>query len=309
MMSTATATATTRQRAEAARRRANEAARVARELEEEAVRWEALADAEDDHDEDEDDEDVCYVDADDDDDDDDNEEEEEEVRPPAPPTTARLFMDDPSAHLHVVGEAGDPKTWLLPLPPPPAAAGDVKCPICLDELHLDRVKLKLCGHEFHRFCAQQALALKPSCPICKRIYAEIRGDSPPGQMTMREESRLHCDGFPTVGTIEMQFIVPSGIQGPRHPNPGARFTGTMRYALLPATPEGRELAQLLRVAFDRGLIFTVGTSLTTGVANTVVWAGGIHLKTSVRGGVAQWGFPDPSYFARLRAELRERGVE
>ena len=63
---------------------------------------------------------------------------------------------------------------------------------------------------------------------------------------------------------------------------GRHYYGTSRIAYLPNCPEGREVLQLLKKAFDAGLIFTVGTSHTTHTPNSVVW-NDIHHKTVVRG--------------------------
>ena len=41
----------------------------------------------------------------------------------------------------------------------------------------------------------------------------------------------------------------------------------------------------------------VGTSVTTGQTNTVVW-GGIHIKTSPHGGATAHGWPDDGYFGK-----------
>lgn len=65
------------------------------------------------------------------------------------------------------------------------------------------------------------------------------------------------------------------------------------------------MLRLLRIAWDRRLVFTIGTSLTTGRANSVVWAG-IHHKTSTSAG--PYGYPDPTYLDRVRSELSQRGV-
>ena len=62
-----------------------------------------------------------------------------------------------------------------------------------------------------------------------------------------------------------------------HPNPGTPYTGTERKAYLPNTAEGRKLLMLLKIAFDRRLVFTVGRSETTGQEG-IVW-NGIHHKT------------------------------
>jgi len=63
-----------------------------------------------------------------------------------------------------------------------------------------------------------------------------------------------------------------------HPNPGEPYKGTTRTAYLPDCPEGRQVLQLLRQAFDAGLVFTVGRSNTTGHDNVVIW-NDIHHKT------------------------------
>jgi len=59
-------------------------------------------------------------------------------------------------------------------------------------------------------------------------------------------------------------------------------------------------------AFKRRLTFIVGTSLTTGQKNTVVWAG-IHHKTSPSGG--PFGYPDNTYLNRVREELSARNID
>jgi deltex-like protein len=63
--------------------------------------------------------------------------------------------------------------------------------------------------------------------------------------------------------------------------------------------------RLLEKAFDAGLTFTIGTSLTTGQSNCVVWSG-IHHKTVISGG--PFGYPDPTYLQRVQDELRYKGL-
>lgn len=65
--------------------------------------------------------------------------------------------------------------------------------------------------------------------------------------------------------------------------------------------------KLLRIAFDRRIPFVIGTSITTGATNTVVW-NGIHHKTNMSGGPQSFGYPDPDYFNRVKGELADRGV-
>lgn len=88
------------------------------------------------------------------------------------------------------------------------------------------------------------------------------------------------------GVIIIDYCFQSGTQGREHPNPGQRFNGTSRTAYLPDNREGREVLQLLRRAFDARLVFTVGTSNTTGLSNQVTW-NDIHHKTSLGGGPYQ----------------------
>ena len=76
--------------------------------------------------------------------------------------------------------------------------------------------------------------------------------------------------FAGYGTITIDYRFSSGVQGKEHPNPGQRYQGTDRTAYLPDTREGREVLQLLRRAFDARLVFTVGTSSTTGCTEIVV---------------------------------------
>ena len=51
----------------------------------------------------------------------------------------------------------------------------------------------------------------------------------------------------------------------------------------------------------------MGTSVTTGRKNTVVW-NGIHHKTNLYGGATNFGYPDKSYFNRVKEELAAKGV-
>ncbi|XP_074905966.1 kinesin heavy chain [Buteo buteo] len=92
-----------------------------------------------------------------------------------------------------------------------------------------------------------------------------------------------------------------------HPNPGVRYPGTTRVAYLPDCPEGNKVLGLFRKAFDQRLTFTVGTSMTTGRANVITW-NDIHHKTNCTGGPQLFGYPDPTYLARVQEELRAKGI-
>ena len=68
------------------------------------------------------------------------------------------------------------------------------------------------------------------------------------------------------------------------------------------------MLKLLRKAWDRKLTFTIGTSVTTGASNTLVW-NEIHHKTESTTNFSGHGYPDPNYLNNVTAELAAQGVE
>jgi len=96
-----------------------------------------------------------------------------------------------------------------------------------------------------------------------------------------------------------------GIQRSDHPNPGTPYTGRNIKVYLPNNDEGKEISKLLKIAFDNKILFTVGTSRTSGLDNVITF-NDIHLKTAKTG---QFGYPDPNYFNRVRGELKSKGIE
>lgn len=121
--------------------------------------------------------------------------------------------------------------------------------------------------------------------------------------------QVSLPGHEDCGTILIVYNIPHGIQGPEHPNPGKPFTarGFPRQCYLPDNVQGRKVLELLKVAWKRRLIFTVGTSSTTGEADTVVW-NEIHHKTEMDRNVTGHGYPDPNYLQNVLAELAAQGV-
>ena len=65
---------------------------------------------------------------------------------------------------------------------------------------------------------------------------------------------------------------------------------------------------MLKIAWDRRLTFTIGTSVTSGAADTVVW-NEIHHKTEAHGNYTGHGYPDNNYLDNVLAELAAQGVE
>ena len=93
-----------------------------------------------------------------------------------------------------------------------------------------------------------------------------------------------------------------------HPNPGHLFSASNfpRICYLPDTEKGRLVRDLLKIAFDRRLIFTVGRSLTTHRDNVVTW-NDIHHKTEWSN-VSGHGYPDDMYLDRCLQQLANFGV-
>jgi len=194
-----------------------------------------------------------------------------------------------------------------------------KCSICLCEFYEDKfieydknpqnekilentsydvILLENCvDHFFHIECLNNLMGDKNNfkCPICSKIYGTLIGDMPEGTF-YAYITPDRCSGY-TCDTIVINYYFKNG----------QNYTGTTRVSYLPNNKEGREVLALLKVAFDRKLTFTVGTSVTTGRKNTVVW-NGIHHKTSLFGGPTRFGYPDKSYFNRVKEELAAKGV-
>ncbi|KAF7654457.1 hypothetical protein LDENG_00069630 [Lucifuga dentata] len=180
------------------------------------------------------------------------------------------------------------------------------CPICMDTF-TNKKKVK-CTHEFCDECLIQSIkSLGPICPVCKVVFGKMEGNQPDGQMTWCSSS-IHLPGFSDCGTLIITYDIPSGTQTEKHPEPGVRYHGLHRIAYLPNNKEGKEVLHLLKRAFDQKLIFTVGTSRTSGLDNQVTW-NDIHHKTATHGGPECFGYPDPGYLSRVKEELKAKGIE
>jgi deltex-like protein len=169
----------------------------------------------------------------------------------------------------------------------------------LDSIPLDSIYFSQCqNHFFHIECIEYLIKNKSSfqCPNCLKIYGILTGNMPKGTMKAFIQN-FHCSGYEKTETIEINYNFPNGFN----------YTGTFRRCFLPNTKEGREILALLKVAFERKLTFTIGTSVTTGVKNTTVW-NGIHHKTNISGGSTKFGYPDKTYFNRVKEELAAKGV-
>ncbi|XP_041362739.1 uncharacterized protein DDB_G0290685-like [Gigantopelta aegis] len=181
------------------------------------------------------------------------------------------------------------------------------CVICMEEIK-DPKKLDKCGHVFCRSCITDCFEkFKPVCPTCNMVYGVVRGTQPEeGTMNVTNNSGS-LPGYPECGMIIIDYVFHDGVQTEEHPKPGSSYHGTRRTAFLPKNMEGRTICKLLRVAFDRRLVFTIGRSSTTGREDVVTW-NDIHHKTRIDGGPTRFGYPDPDYLRRVREELTSKGV-
>ncbi|XP_023557990.1 E3 ubiquitin-protein ligase DTX3L [Octodon degus] len=180
------------------------------------------------------------------------------------------------------------------------------CIICMETIS-NKYVLQKCKHEFCTPCIKTSMSYKPVCPVCNTPYGIQKGNQPDGTMefTFLQTS---LPGYKSCNTIMITYSMKGGIQTEEHPNPGKPYPGTMRKAYLPNNEEGRQVLELLQVAFDRKLIFTVGYSRVQGTSNVITW-NDIHHKTSQSGGPLNYGYPDPDYLTRVKEELKAKGIE
>ncbi|XP_078528016.1 E3 ubiquitin-protein ligase DTX4 [Lissotriton helveticus] len=174
-------------------------------------------------------------------------------------------------------------------------------------------RLCKCGHVFHLHClvAMYNNGNKDGslqCPTCKTIYGVKTGNQPPGKMEYHVIPHS-LPGHPDCKTIRIIYNISPGVQGPEHPNPGKNFTsrGFPRHCYLPDNEKGRKVLKLLLVAWERRLIFAVGTSSTTGESDTIIW-NEVHHKTEFGSNLTGHGFPDPRYLDNVLAELAAQGI-
>ncbi|XP_070320758.1 E3 ubiquitin-protein ligase DTX4 isoform X2 [Odocoileus virginianus] len=174
-------------------------------------------------------------------------------------------------------------------------------------------KLSRCSHVYHVYClvAMYNNGNKDGslqCPTCKTIYGVKTGTQPPGKMEYHIIPHS-LPGHPDCRTIRIIYSIPPGIQGPEHPNPGKSFSarGFPRHCYLPDSEKGRKVLKLLLVAWDRRLIFAIGTSSTTGESDTVIW-NEVHHKTEFGSNLTGHGYPDANYLDNVLAELAAQGI-
>ena len=138
------------------------------------------------------------------------------------------------------------------------------CPICLDKLNCSGLlfrKLTSCEHEFHEKCILKVLDVNPRCPLCLFPLSILRGNQPQGGIMTNSKLSTSLLSFRNCETVEINYFIPAGVQNASHQNPGHSYPSTTRTAYLPDSAKGQRILSLLKVAFERCLIFTVALRL------------------------------------------------
>ncbi|KAH3805270.1 E3 ubiquitin-protein ligase DTX3L-like [Dreissena polymorpha] len=178
-----------------------------------------------------------------------------------------------------------------------------QCIICMKVI-CNPKKLK-CGHIFCGECINQSLRFKQWCPACGLVCGKITGDQPPGKMTVKQTQGF-CTGYERDAKISITYEIFEGRQSECHPCPGKLYKGIIKTAYLPDNEQGRNICRMLRVAFERKLVFTIGNYRTTGQEGLITW-NAIYHKTDNRP-YTKFGYPDPTYLDSVTDELKRKGI-
>jgi deltex len=165
-----------------------------------------------------------------------------------------------------------------------------RCPICLCDYERgeDIVHPQVCVHQFHRTCLYTWSTVKPQCPICREPFVIHTGPQPRhvGEYCHVQKQPFSLLFYPSCSALSLRIFIPAG----RDPRTHIPHTGVHVTVFLPDNVEGQDLIRLLELGFKRRLLFRPQGS--TLVPN------GIELKR----------FPDVTYLARLRGDLRDAHV-
>ena len=84
------------------------------------------------------------------------------------------------------------------------------CSICFDEP--EQPKRLPCGHVFCSQCIDEQFKHQPKCPNCGKLYGILNGNQPLNGTMTDSFIATALPGYPGVGTIQIQYNFPDGIQ-------------------------------------------------------------------------------------------------
>lgn len=88
------------------------------------------------------------------------------------------------------------------------------CVICMEEMV--NPKQLSCGHKFCEKCIEDSFEkCQPKCPSCGRLFGVLRGNQPPGTMTVSTSSKS-LPGYEKLQTLVIEYYIPNGIQNVRN---------------------------------------------------------------------------------------------
>jgi hypothetical protein len=119
-----------------------------------------------------------------------------------------------------------------------------------------------------------ASAKAATCPFCSEAFKLKSEKKRPPYGTMRVSK--------TGKFFEIEFNMKSGASD------GKSYKSRNQWAYLPISKEGKLGLWLMIDGFKKGLLFTIGRSVTTGRFGIVF--GGIHMKTNTGGGLTNHGY-------------------
>lgn len=169
-----------------------------------------------------------------------------------------------------------------------------------------------CSHVFHHECIFNWLRLNPntlSCPTCRKPLKVCFGLQPSTPSSITHTVSNEClPGF-NCNTLCVDFRIGGGCQSIYDPIPGEPFGDFFLRTYLPNHGEGQEVYRLLKIAWERKMLFRIGWNPVMKRYNKIVQNGFEPLKTSKNGGYLQNGYPDESYLSRIKADLSDFGIK
>jgi len=109
-----------------------------------------------------------------------------------------------------VAAADTPKKQKMSTADNDDSAADEDCVICM--CPMTQPKKLACGHSFCADCIDESFKkCQPKCPNCGRLFGVMKGNQPPGTMTVQSISDS-IPGFERCGSLLIMYDIPNGTQ-------------------------------------------------------------------------------------------------